>query len=239
MGRKPQDEVALRDVEIGARPDESLLVLLEHCRDMKRQETRLRLATLFLLFSCSAVFIFCIHQSPAFRGQAVAAELGTAYSKQDNFMKDCPQTNLTRPSIHLTSVESDDDKSNGAHIKWNATLGEKYYNSTERAIVIPQPGIYYVYLRIALCWNGDYTENPEYTEDKRISIKLHIWKDSYQKDVPIMEALDGIATTGYVNRNVYLGQVFELKTGDLLRVWIGDGYELIDIRKTSFGALLL
>ncbi|XP_071377286.1 uncharacterized protein [Centroberyx affinis] len=233
MGRNAQDQVALRDVEVGARPDESLLVLLAHCRDMKRQETRLRLATLFLLFGCCAVFLFCI--SPAFKGQAVTAEFGTAYSKQDSVVKDCPQTILTRPIIHLTSVKSAEDRSNGTHIKWDATLGEKYYNSSERAIVIPQPGIYYVYMRIALYQKRHEEEH----EEERISIKLHTWKDSYPKDVTIMEAFDGIAATEHVNKNVYLGRVFELKTGDLLRVWIGSGYDLIDFRKTFFGAVLL
>lgn len=38
-------------------PDESVLILLKHCRDMKQQETRLRLITLFLLLSCMALIL--------------------------------------------------------------------------------------------------------------------------------------------------------------------------------------
>ena len=40
--------------------DESLLILIKHCRDMKQQETRLRLVTLLLVLSCTTLFIFTI-----------------------------------------------------------------------------------------------------------------------------------------------------------------------------------
>lgn len=38
--------------------DEPALILIRHCRDMKRQEACLRLITLLLLFSCTALFVF-------------------------------------------------------------------------------------------------------------------------------------------------------------------------------------
>lgn len=40
------------------REEESLLILINHCREMKQQEARLRLITLLLLLGCAAAFIF-------------------------------------------------------------------------------------------------------------------------------------------------------------------------------------
>ncbi len=42
------NEEACRDSVTNMGPDESVLILIKHCRDMKQQETRLRLVTLLL-----------------------------------------------------------------------------------------------------------------------------------------------------------------------------------------------
>ena len=49
-------EAACQDSTIDMGRDESVLILIKHCRDMKQQETRLRLITLLLLLSCMAAF---------------------------------------------------------------------------------------------------------------------------------------------------------------------------------------
>lgn len=51
-------EAASGDSVIGIGPDESVLILIKHCSDMKQQEMRLRLITLFLLLSCMALILF-------------------------------------------------------------------------------------------------------------------------------------------------------------------------------------
>lgn len=48
------------DSVIEVSPDESVLILIKHCRDMKQQETRLRLVTLLLLLSCMGLILFNI-----------------------------------------------------------------------------------------------------------------------------------------------------------------------------------
>lgn len=63
MGKKLTGEArpaaaACGDSVIEMSPDESVLILIKHCRDMKQQETRLRLATLLLLLSCMALILF-------------------------------------------------------------------------------------------------------------------------------------------------------------------------------------
>lgn len=51
-------EAASGDSVIDIRPDESVLILIKHCSDMKQQEMRLRLITLFLLLSSMALILF-------------------------------------------------------------------------------------------------------------------------------------------------------------------------------------
>lgn len=63
MGQKLTGEVlpaeaACGDSVIDVSPDESVLILIKHCRDMKQQETRLRLTTLLVLLSCMALILF-------------------------------------------------------------------------------------------------------------------------------------------------------------------------------------
>lgn len=118
----------------------------------------------------------------------------------------------------------------GQYIKWDIVFGEKYIVPEKRAIVIPQTGFYFVYVRIALrCPAGD--EN-----FMRFYVELHSWNEGYNKSVSLMEAWDGVVCTPGSNRNVFLGQLFDLLQGDHVSVWIREGYKLI--KKSFFGAYL-
>ncbi len=124
-----------------------------------------------------------------------------------------------------------DNKSDGLYIKWDVRFGEKY-NKEKRAIVIPETGFYFVYVRISLsCQDEDGAAN-----FKRFYVELHKWNEGYNKTVQLAEAWDGIVCTSERFRNVFVGQLFDLLKGDHVRVWIGEGYGLI--RKSSFGAYL-
>lgn len=58
MGNPPPAEAAYGDSAIDIGEDESLLILIKHCKDMKHQETWLRLITVLLLLSCVALILF-------------------------------------------------------------------------------------------------------------------------------------------------------------------------------------
>lgn len=129
------------------------------------------------------------------------------------------------------SVVPADIKSAGLYIKWDVMFGEKY-SKEKRAIVIPETGFYFVYVRIALsCQDEDEAAN-----FKRFYVELHKWNERYNKTVRLTEAWDGIVCTSEGSRSVFVGQLFDLLKGDHVRVWIGEGYELIT--KSSFGAYL-
>lgn len=80
MGHTLPAEAACGDTMIDMGPDKSVLILIKHCQDMKQQETRLRLSTLLLLLSCTALFIFAIcadlrqHESSESSGQGVSSK---------------------------------------------------------------------------------------------------------------------------------------------------------------------
>lgn len=106
------------------------------------------------------------------------------------------------------------------------------YSQEKHAIVIPETGFYFVYVRIALnCHGEDGAEN-----FKRFIVQLHNWNEGYNKTMKLTEARDGIACTPQGSRSLFVGQLFDLLEGDHVSVWIGEGYKLIT--KSSFGAYL-
>lgn len=118
----------------------------------------------------------------------------------------------------------------GQYIKWDIVFGEKYIVPEKGAIVIPQTGFYFVYVRIALqcsAGNGNFM---------RFYVELHSWNKGYNKSVPLMVASERVACTPESSRNLFLGQLFDLLQGDHVSVWITQGYKLI--QKSFFGAYL-
>lgn len=117
------------------------------------------------------------------------------------------------------------------YIKWAPTLGEEH--EEKHAIVIPETGYYYIYVRFLLqCQDGD---NKEETFN-RFFIELHKWNKGYNKDIKLTEAWDGVMCPPYGYRTVFVGQLFDLFEGDHVKVWVEDGYNLIS--RSSFGAFL-
>ncbi|XP_029920494.1 uncharacterized protein LOC115368513 [Myripristis murdjan] len=236
MGQTRQDQAECTDVAIDMGRDESLLLLAKHCRDMRRQESSLRVVTMLLFLSCTAMFILCSfaeirrNQSAASDGQTVVA----AYSRQDNSIEGNSHGGFTGMSIDLGSEEHEDPMPNGTYMKWRPNFGHNYYDDKKNAIVITQSGKYYIYVSIGLSWNFD-----DESEDRTINVQLQKWSDRYQSDEIILEAWDEVPQTLYGKKNVYLGRIFDLTAGSHLKVLIGMGYELIDSTKTSFGCFLL
>ncbi|XP_029300990.1 uncharacterized protein LOC115016975 [Cottoperca gobio] len=242
IGHTLPAEAAHVDAMMDLGPDEFVLVLIKHCRDMKQQETCLRLISLLLLLSCVALFIFSFgadlwkSENSGSRGQGSAVEQSPASSQLQErvFPADDPQTNFQRLQdfkIHLRS-QSEYNKPDGHYIKWDKVFGETY-NEEKRAIMIPENGFYFIYLRFALgCHDEDKAAN--FT---RFYVELRNSNEGYNTTIRLLEASDGIACTSIGFRSVFLGQLFDLSKGDNVSVWIGKGYKLIN--KASFGAFLV
>lgn len=69
---------AAGDSVIDMREDESALILIKHCNDMKQQEARLRLITLLLLLVNMALLLFTNRLSPWHQGNFASAGRGVS-----------------------------------------------------------------------------------------------------------------------------------------------------------------
>ncbi|XP_035524531.1 tumor necrosis factor ligand superfamily member 15 [Morone saxatilis] len=229
-------EAACRDSMIDIGRDESVLILIKHCQDMKQQETRLRLITLILLLTCMALLIYTTssglrqHEESGSRGQGSAVEQRAPYSRQETLF---PEDKQTRLRIHLRppSPTNKTKMSDGQYFEWDVDFG-KYYNEKTRAIVIPASGIYFVYVRITLSCHGEETQNLQL-----FSLRLRCWNERYTKQRQLTDAKDDVECTQDRSKSVFVGQLFDLNEGDHLSVWIEKGYKLI--KTSSFGAFLV
>lgn len=129
---------------------------------------------------------------------------------------------------HPTESVGSDDESGGLYVKWKVIFGEKY-DEERRAIVIPEKGFYFVYLRFTLrCPDDDDDDNY-----KVFSVQLHTWNKDYPVDIPT-DVSSSLACTSEGFTNYFVGELFEFLEGDHVSVWVSSGYKLIT--HSSFGA---
>lgn len=112
-------------------------------------------------------------------------------------------------------------------------FGGNHIDKEKHAIVIPQTGIYFIYVRIDLSYTC------EHRDEKLInfSAELHTWNENYNKTLKVMSMWHSVhCSSEELGRTVFDGQLFDLVEGTHISVWIHKGYRLI--RKSSFGAYL-
>ncbi|XP_023839001.1 lymphotoxin-alpha [Salvelinus sp. IW2-2015] len=228
------------DTVISMAQQESVVLLLKHCQEMKRQESRLRLVTLFLVLGCAAVFVFTqrvnrdCNEKDSFKPAEYSQQ--QAIDRQEQNLK--PNAHLTTSSM-CNSVPED-------YIQWEhqgtglVHMQNFTYDEKKHALVVPQGGRYFVYVGV----------NFRMPDKDKVSGEIHflslkVWKFSnrYPKNWPIMEVKDSIPDNRRGARTVYTGQVVALEEGDFLSVSINeDNYELIDCSAETtmyIGAFLL
>ncbi|XP_026032787.1 uncharacterized protein LOC113027389 [Astatotilapia calliptera] len=239
MGPTVPAGAACGDALINVSSDESVLILINHCRDMKRQEARLRLITLLLLLGCTALFVYSTCANLGQHGKSGSSRDGSAedqtpaYSKQERGCPEVPhaetvQRQAETQKIHLQST----GKANGSYITWAPILGKMNYNKEKNAIVIPTTGIYFIYLRFTLSCNDDVKGS----EFQKFHIQLHRWSEAYGKVTTELDAWESVKCQTKDYQTLFVGQLFDRLDGEFLSVKVIDGYNLI---KTSFfGAFL-
>ncbi|XP_017297659.1 uncharacterized protein LOC108251756 [Kryptolebias marmoratus] len=211
-----------RRVVVGMNSDESVLLLIKHCRDMKQQEVLLRTVTLLLLLSCTAVFLFT--SWAAFRPcTESAAEQKVAYLKEEKL---CPAEKSGNERGHLHNIQLSgnlDTLADGSYSSWNSEtdIGDKrLYNRDNHSIVIPVEGTYFVSLRFTLSC-------PAAEPYQLFHVKLQRLPEGYNMYVNLTEVWDGLDCELQQFRTVFVGQLFKLHKGDRLSVWMEKGSKLI------------
>lgn len=112
-------------------------------------------------------------------------------------------------------------------MKWSKVFGDMEYDE-ENAFVIPETGIYFVYISITL----DCQDNP----NKKLYVQLQKRNDGYNEDIYLMDAWNAVVCTQQP-RTLFIGELFDLSQGEHVKARIMHGSELI--RKASFGAYLI
>lgn len=143
---------------------------------------------------------------------------------------DAKLTDANGPSAGSVNVEY---LLSGSQLEWRARFGGAAYSQDLRAIVVPETGLYFVYMKFVLKGRA---------RDFRVTLQRR--SEGYDRDMDLMGAQDGGGgpdPTGPPDgaaqhrvRTVYVGQLLDLWRGDQLKVLISEGQELID--RASFGA---
>ncbi|XP_074546938.1 uncharacterized protein LOC141805673 [Halichoeres trimaculatus] len=237
MGQKQMrftlpDEAACGSVDMSR--DEAVLILLQHCQDMKRQETRLRLVSLLLLLSCVALFVFSQFQRTSGASgqtdqQTSAATPSRAYSQQD---RECPAADPPTDTQNLRIYLTSNYKPNRIPpLTWNVLFDENSnYNTNTQAIVIPKDGTYLFYLRLTFRCLG------QETGFGLLNVLLTKWNPAHPREEDLARALDSVQCRNGVYRTMSVIQLYDLIKGDQVSVSLKNGSELIT--HSSFGAFL-
>lgn len=133
-------------------------------------------------------------------------------------------------SVH-TAPEHVYEERDEQYLRWDAESG-KSYSKMRHAIVIPQSGYYFVYVRTMVrCHNQVHSRDYEV-----FKLELHCWNEGYNKTRELTQAWDGVDCSrgSAVSRNVFVGQIFNLMEGDHISVFIKHGFALVT--KSFFGA---
>ncbi|KAM8872192.1 uncharacterized protein ACB058_004240 [Synchiropus picturatus] len=202
-------------------PDNSLTILIKHCRDMKRQEARTAALTLLMMLCClfvSVCGIFANFQRDLQSRSDVTPNISQLKSdKQVLCPSDSAETKPQKMSVHV-----------GLHNHtWEVIDGE-HFDEEKQAIVIPNPGFYFVYVAATYWCRG--TESLSAS----IYVKLHKWNADYDKQVKMEEGQEELHCPRDGLKHIYIGQVFKLQAMDHLTVSLRPK-DKVHI-KSSFGA---
>nr|XP_020495749.1 uncharacterized protein LOC109988569 [Labrus bergylta] len=225
-------EEACRRVDI--HQDESVLILLQHCRDIKQRDTRFRLVSLLLLLGCVSLFIFLqLREYYGSTRQENAVQSGPAYSKQECPSADPQSISSNRLSIALTSMKVQTNNDSG-YLNWR---GEKHRTSTD-AIEISKTGYYFIYLTIT--FKCDLQHQDEDFQEFRLTLQRS--NEGYgpkPKPYNLTTAMDSVGCSPRSDsltqvRTLTMVQLFSLIEGDHVKVWVNKGLGMII--KSFFGA---
>ncbi|XP_048874815.1 lymphotoxin-alpha isoform X2 [Brienomyrus brachyistius] len=214
--------------------DRSLHLLMNHCREMKRQESNLRIATAFVLLGCTLlIFYLNFRQSGPlnFKSEPTEAKALGVVAEQHT---------ASKPAFHLTaalgSVPAKEkyviwtDKGDTVHIQEFT-----YDNCT---LTVPSSGLYHIYLQMTY-------KKPEVCNSPRGTIylgpRVEIWRDSYPKFVSMMAASETLLCKDTIEKSIYTAGIYQLEKGSQLRVQYGaeDLAVQTDHKKMFFGAYLI
>lgn len=190
-------------------------VVLEHCHNMKRQETRLRLASALLLAAFLATLVWIqFHQqkTDAFSGARVEAlttdeespRRFSSYFKTDPNKNACPQEQSTEQLIHWRQM------SDG--------LDYQHFNLTDTSVLhVLTKGLYLINLRISYRIVRDICQH---NDKPKLEVKVTQQHNNYMMERDVITAVESMQCILYWRQSVTLNRVIMLEDDTALRVKI-------------------
>ncbi|XP_036383868.1 lymphotoxin-alpha-like [Megalops cyprinoides] len=216
--------------EAEAERDKSVLILINHCKEMRRQERNSRIVTGLLLLGVAALFIFfqTRKDSSSDREHAAKYEDPIAYQPGAN------------PSAHLTAPSQYPCKSD--YLAWEAKNGEAHLHNfvyANNSLIVSQAGRYHVYLQITY----RMIESKACKPGSMLLLHQAVYRksESYPKDITIMETSDSVNCNEHKWwKSVFSSAVFLLEKDDQLKVK-AEHPDMIHWQETNvfFGAYLI
>ncbi|XP_007526818.1 tumor necrosis factor ligand superfamily member 15 [Erinaceus europaeus] len=164
-----------------------------------------------------------------------------------------PEAGREKPRAHLTVVKQSQItnlKNQFPALQWEHELGLAFIknrmNYTNRFLVIPEPGDYFVYSQITFRGTtptcGKINQGSQMNKPDSIIVVITKVTDSYPEPTQLLMGTKSVCEIGSNwFQPIYLGAMFSLKEGDKLMVNVSD-ISLVDYTKedkTFFGAFLL
>ncbi|KAG7476786.1 hypothetical protein MATL_G00086520 [Megalops atlanticus] len=237
MGRNCKDsvEIPCEAPELYDGENQTVLLLLKHCRETKRQECHARIAMGFLLLASLALLFFVQRSqdnSSSCKHVVPAPENGVHQRQVD--------VQNETPVAHLTGQHN---KNPNQYIPWQHEMGKGAvrgftYDTQTHALIIPRKGVYNVYMQFT------YRKPSSLNCSQFLVLNPSVFKfsSSYPTVENLMVAYDTVGCDEqWVYKSIYSAGTFELEQGDKLMV--NSTYphlvDFTDDKKTYFGAYLI
>ncbi|XP_024119037.1 uncharacterized protein LOC112140344 isoform X3 [Oryzias melastigma] len=199
-----------KDMEVCT--EESVVILLKQCRDMRRQETLFRVATLLLLCFCTTLTLLSSFGFGRFTQQERIPDSGESCSSSTN------------GKMHIHLIHQLNTPRLPPYIPYEPAFNSclTFENSS---VMIPLTGVYFVYARFTLQCQDSSLD---------FSMTVERWSESYQETTKLMTATSRLSCMTDDFQTVYVGELLDLGEGDQLKVNVSEGYDLIN--ESNFGA---
>ncbi|KAK9975015.1 hypothetical protein ABG768_023079 [Culter alburnus] len=202
--------------EFGVEQEQMMQVLIRHCQTMKRQETRLRLATAALLATFLATLLWL-----QFQQQTTKDAFSGAHSKALN-----TEGPPVRHTVHLEGLISAGnqfvDCSEEQPIKWdimnddNDAQNFKLENQT--VLHVFTKGLYLINLRIY--YRVAYNQCDPNSELLTLKVNVSQKHSDYEKEREVISAQESMICRNYWLQSITLNRVIMLQSETSLRVTI-------------------
>ncbi|XP_052448781.1 uncharacterized protein LOC128007603 [Carassius gibelio] len=199
-------------LEFGVEQGQMLQVFMRHCQTMKRQETRLRLATAVLLATFFATLVWL--QYPRHNNTEA---FSTAHQK-DLKTEESPLAH----SVHLEPVRHTDACSEQHPIEWvdvsDGYDSQNFKLENQTVLHISTKGLYLINLRIS--YRIAHGQCKPSTEHLSLVVNVTQQHRNYEIERAIISAKESMICRDYWLQSITLNRAIMLEAGTSLRVRI-------------------